>query len=97
MNVEVKHVSLVEIAVHERLLAPVVVSNLFPNHAGFAPHGENPVVSALSQTDVLDGVPKILSLGGIGKETPVVVLAKQVIGTCRGRGFGCKNRLASRV
>src|SRR5216684_946313 len=31
MNVEIKHVPFVEIGVHERLLAPVVVSDLFPN------------------------------------------------------------------
>src|SRR6266704_2819427 len=35
MNVEIKHVAFVEIGVHERLLAPVVVSNLFPNLASF--------------------------------------------------------------
>src|SRR5258708_3087498 len=39
VNVKIKHVPLVEIAVHERLLAPVVVSNLFPNLASFAAHG----------------------------------------------------------
>src|SRR5216684_1968688 len=39
VNVKIKHVPLVEIAVHERLLAPVVISNLFPNLASFAPHG----------------------------------------------------------
>src|SRR5882757_8815774 len=39
VNVEMKHVPLVEIAVHERLLAPIVVSNLFPNFASFAAHG----------------------------------------------------------
>src|SRR5882724_6359496 len=39
MNVEIKHVPFVEIAVHERLLAPVVVSDLFPNLASFAAHG----------------------------------------------------------
>src|SRR6266478_4901801 len=39
VNVEIKHVPLVEIAVHEWLLAPVVVSNLFPNLTSFAAHG----------------------------------------------------------
>src|SRR5216684_2025716 len=38
MNVEIKHVPSVEIGVHERLLAPVVVSDLFPNLASFAAH-----------------------------------------------------------
>src|SRR5712671_6009160 len=36
MNVEIKHVPFVEIAVHERLLAPVVVSDLLPNLTSFA-------------------------------------------------------------
>src|SRR5216684_1444872 len=39
MNVEIDHVPFVEIGVHERLLAPVVVSDLFPNLASFAAHG----------------------------------------------------------
>src|SRR6266478_6054473 len=39
MNVEIKHVPFVEIAVHERLLAPVVVSNLLPDLTSFAAHG----------------------------------------------------------
>src|SRR5882762_1729005 len=38
VNVEIKHVPLIELAVHEWLLAPVVVSNLFPNFASFAAH-----------------------------------------------------------
>src|SRR2546427_5564625 len=46
VNVKIKHVPLVEIAVHERLLAPVVVSNLFPNLASFAAHGEEPGIPA---------------------------------------------------
>src|SRR5713101_4351893 len=46
VNVKVKHVTFVEIAVHERLLAPVVVSNLFPNLTSFAAHGEEPAIPA---------------------------------------------------
>src|SRR5277367_6324138 len=38
MNVEIKHVPFIEAGVHERLLAPVVVSDLFPNLASFAAH-----------------------------------------------------------
>src|SRR6516162_4717301 len=44
MDVKIKHIPFVEIAVHEWLLAPVVVSNLFPNLASFAAHGQEPVV-----------------------------------------------------
>src|SRR6266705_933210 len=40
MNFEIKHVPFIEIGVHERLLAPVVVSDLFPNLASFATHGQ---------------------------------------------------------
>src|SRR6266403_6314232 len=39
MKVDMKHVPFVEIGVHERPLAPVVVSDLFPNLASFAAHG----------------------------------------------------------
>src|ERR1700688_2254591 len=39
MNVKIKHVPFVEIGVHERLLAPVIVSDLFPNLARFTAHG----------------------------------------------------------
>src|SRR5882724_1005526 len=38
VNVEIKRVPLVKIAVHERLLTPVVVSNLFPHLTSFAAH-----------------------------------------------------------
>src|SRR4029077_17721270 len=79
MNVEIKHVPLVEIAVHEWVLAPVVVSDLFPNLASFATHGQEPVIPTGPQTNVFDGVPKLLPLGRISEETPVIILAKQVI------------------
>src|ERR1700693_1019 len=46
VNVKIKHVPLVQITVHERLLAPVVVSNLFPGLPGFASHGEEPAILA---------------------------------------------------
>src|SRR5712691_3050419 len=96
MNVEIKHVPFVEIAVHGRLLAPVVVSDLFPNLASFATHGQEPVIPSGPQTNVFDGVPKVLPLGRINEKTPVIVLAKQVIDSCRRRGFSGRNRLASR-
>src|SRR6266478_3090843 len=91
MNVEIKHVPFVEIGVHERLLAPVVVSDLFPNLASFAAHGKEPVIPVRAQTNVFDGVPKLLPLSRISEKTPVIVLAKQVIDTCRRRGFSGGN------
>src|ERR1700756_453028 len=96
VNVKIKHVPLVEIAVHEGLLAPVVVSNLFPNLASFATHGQEPVIPTWSQANVFDGVPKLLPLSRISEKTPVIILAKQVIDPRRQRGFNGRNRLASR-
>src|ERR1700756_537362 len=96
VNVKIKHVTFVEVAVHERLLAPVVVSNLFPNLASFAAHGEEPVIPPGSQRNVFDGIPKLLSFRVIGKETPVVIFAKQVIGWCRRRGLSGRSRLGLR-
>src|SRR6266446_888714 len=96
LNVEIKHVPFVEIGVHERLLAPVVVSDLFPNLASFAPHGQEPIISIGPQTNIFDGVPKLLPLSRVCEKTPVIVLAEQVIDPCRRRGFSGRNRLASR-
>src|SRR6266851_3865554 len=96
MNVDMKHVPFVEIGVHERLLAPIVVSDLFPNLASFAAHGKEPVIPVRAQTNVFDGVPKLLPLSRISEKTPVIVLAKQVIDPCRCWGFNGRNRLASR-
>src|SRR5258706_2628406 len=96
MNVEIKHVPFIEIGVHERLLAPVVVSDLFPNLTSFAAHGQEPVIPTGPQTNIFDGVPKLLPLSRIGEKTPVIVLAEQVIDPCRRRGFSGRNRLASR-
>src|SRR5258708_684326 len=87
MNVDMKHVPFVEIGVHERLLAPVVVSDLFPNVATFATHGQEPIIPTGPQTNIFDGVPKLLPLSRISEKTPVIVLAKQVIDPCRRRGF----------
>jgi hypothetical protein len=36
MSIEIEHVPFIEIAIHEGLLAPVVVSDLLPNLASFA-------------------------------------------------------------
>jgi hypothetical protein len=72
---------LVEIAVHEWSLTPVIVSNLFPNLSGLTAHGEQPVIPSGSQRNMFDGVPKILPLRPLGKrriskETPIIVFAK---------------------
>src|SRR6202008_413396 len=96
VNVEIKHVPFVEIGVHERLLAPVVVPDLFPNLANFAAHGQEPVIPTWPETNIFDGLPNLLPLSRISEKAPVIVLAKQVIDPCRRRGFSGRNRLASR-
>src|SRR5690242_12450878 len=87
VNIDIEQVALVEIAVHERLLAPIVVSDLFPNFAGFASDGHKPIVPTLPQPNVFAGIPKFLPLRRIGKKTPVIILAKQVVDPGRHRGF----------
>src|SRR5258705_10454138 len=79
VDVEIEHVPFIEIAVHERLLAPVVVSDLFPSLASFATHGEEPIIPTGSQTNIFDGIPKLLPLSWISEKTRVILLAKQVI------------------
>src|SRR5258708_37226335 len=60
MNVEIKNVPFIEIGVHEGLLAPVVVSDLFPNLAGFATDGQELVIPPWPHTNIFDAVPKLL-------------------------------------
>src|SRR5216684_7631034 len=91
MNVEIKHVPFIEIGVNERLLAPVVVSDLFPNLASFAAHGKEPVIPTSPQANIFDGVPKPLPFSRISEKTPVVVLAEQVVDPGRRRGFSGRN------
>src|SRR5690348_15367535 len=96
VKVEIQHVPLIKIAVHKRLLAPIVVSDLFPNLAGLASHGQEPVIPVFSKRNVFDWIPKILSFRGIGKKTPVVVLAKQVICPRWCGWFSSRSRLGLR-
>jgi hypothetical protein len=96
MNVEIKHVPFIEIGVHERLLAPVVVSDLFPDFASFAAHGQEPIIPTWPETNIFDGVPKLLTLSRISEETPVIILAEQVIDPCWRWGLSGRNCLASR-
>src|SRR5262249_59960009 len=57
---------------------------------------EEPVIALWPRTNVFDGVPKLLPIGRISKKTPIIILAKQVIGARWRRGFRGWNRLASR-
>src|SRR5580704_5263631 len=96
MNVEIKHVPLFEISAHERLLTPVVVSDLFPNLARLATDGQEPVITAWPQTNIFERVPKLLPLRRVCQKTPVVVFAEQVVNAGRRRGFSGGNGLPSR-
>src|SRR5712675_345051 len=58
MKVEGKHVPFVQVPVHVRLLAPVVVSNLFPNLSGFSANRHIPI-AAVSKWNVFKWIPKI--------------------------------------
>src|SRR5258705_6674618 len=91
-----KHVSLVEEAVGERLLSPVVVFDPLPRPASFATHGQEPVVPPLAQTNVFDGVPELLPLVLVREKPPVIVFAKQVILPCLSLVGASRNRLAMR-
>ena len=82
MNVEVKHVSFIEIAVHVRLLAPVVVADLFPNLASLAADGHEPIVTPLRSGMYLIGSQKSWRLR-IREKTPVFVLPQQLVTAIR--------------
>src|SRR5277367_5681178 len=62
MNIETQHVSLVEIAVPERRLSPVVVPNLLPYFSGLSADRHEPVIAAGSKPDVFERVPEILTV-----------------------------------
>src|ERR1700743_1314674 len=81
MQIEIGHVSLVEIPVPIRRLAPVVVSDLLPDLAGFAPHGHVPVICALAERDIFDGVPEVLPKASVAQKTPVLILPQQLVTT----------------
>ena len=73
MDIDVRHVPLEEESVLDRLLAPVVVSNPFPVLTGLTANAEVPIVPMIPEADVLDGIPEILTEGGIPEKAPVLV------------------------
>src|ERR1700739_858746 len=79
MDIEIGHVSLIEIAIPIGRIAPVVVSYLLPDFAGFATHGHVPIIATPVERDVFDRIPKVFSEIRILQEAPVLVLAKQLI------------------
>src|ERR1700742_1723297 len=79
MQVEIGHVPFIEVPVPIRRLAPVVVSDLFPDLAGFAAHGHVPVIGALAERDVFDRVPEVLPEASVAQKTPVLILSQQLV------------------
>jgi hypothetical protein len=73
MNIEVPHIPLEKEVVLERLLAPVLVSNPLPVLSSLAANAEVPVVSVVSEADVLDRIPEVLREGRVPEEAPVLV------------------------
>src|SRR5580658_6128101 len=96
VNVEMNHVSFIEVTIPEWRLTPVIISDLFPDFAGFAANREVPIVRAVAQRDVFDRVPEVLLEGRISQETPVLILAQQPVTAIRNRGGCCLIRLGMR-
>src|ERR1700761_453365 len=81
VQVEVGHVPFIEVPVPIRRLAPVVVSDLLPDLAGFAAHGHVPVIGALTERDIFDRVPEVLPEASVAQKTPVLILPEQLVTT----------------
>ena len=79
VQVKIGHVSFIEVPIPIRRLAPVVVSYLLPDFAGFTTHGHVPIIGTPAERDVFDRIPKVFSELRILQEAPILVLAKQLI------------------
>ena len=73
MQVGIKHVSLIQIPVHDGRLAPVVVPYLFPDLASFAAKGHKPILVRLPQWNVFDWAQEVVAQIFILKKAPVFV------------------------
>src|ERR1700727_2008073 len=93
MQIEVGHVSLVEIPVPIGRLAPVVVSDLLPDLAGFAAHGHVPIIGALAERNVFDGIPEVLPEASVAQKTPVLILPQQLVTPILDYRWGCSHCL----
>ncbi len=83
MPVRVQDVPLKEKCVHIRLFSPVIVCDLLENLADFAP--ETDVAGLAAKRDVFDRIPEIAAQRSVGKKTPIVVFAQQIVGPLRSR------------
>src|ERR1700753_2536913 len=93
MQIEIGHVSLVEVPVTIGRLAPVVVSDLLPDLAGFTAHGHVPIIGALAERDVFDGVPEVLPKASVAQKTPVLILPQQLVTPILDYRWGCSHCL----
>src|ERR1700748_2485209 len=96
MQVEIGHVPFIEVPVPIRRLAPVVVSDLLPDLAGFAADGHVPVIGALAERDVFDRVPEVLPESSVAQKTPVLILPQQLVIPILDYRCGCSHSLSVR-
>src|SRR5580692_1882424 len=89
VQVEIGHVPFIEVPIPMRRLAPVVVSDLLPDLAGFAAHGHVPVIGVLAERDIFDGVPEVLPEASIAQKTPVFILPQQLVTPILDYRWGC--------
>src|SRR5580698_5775926 len=95
VDITVQHVPFVEIAIHKGLLAPIIVSDLFPHLASFTAHCYVPILSVLAKWNVLDRVPEVLSESLIPKKAPVLVIPQQAIDPVLNSRTGCCRDLST--
>src|SRR5258708_30856763 len=93
MQVKIGHIPFIEVPVPIRRLAPVVVSDLLPDLASFAAHGHVPVIGALPERDVFDGVPEVLPEASVAQKTPVLILPQQLVTPILDYRWGCSHCL----
>src|ERR1700747_2829956 len=78
MNVKTERVSFVEVAIPERRLSPIVVSDLLPYFSSPSADRHEPIIVASSKPDVFDRIPEILAKCRVGQKTPILVLPQQL-------------------
>src|SRR5262249_1886915 len=73
VQVQRERVPLIEISVHEGMLPPVVVSDLFPDFAGFSANGQVPINRVFAEWNVFDLVPGIASETCVAEKAPILI------------------------
>src|SRR5262245_7345728 len=83
MKIEVRHVPLVEVPIHERLLSPIVIAYLLPHVSDLATDCHVPIFSVAAQRDVFDRIPEILTKARIAQKGPVLIFPQQFVSAIR--------------